>query len=207
MMGQIVIIENNNSHPVLKNHFDCLEWVTRAVCRDKGYTVWYQTVCVRDGICACTDGFRLHLYAQGEELPDELFLGDGIWTIKSNTRKNIILERSDIPLEQYPDFWRVFCAAPQRIGNFLAGPMPKGDDVDFFDQFVCNLLVKYGRMFRLRYLRDAFLYDRYFAIEKHNLNDMLVMGNDTCIAAIMPLRDTAESTQLAPYDLSCVKSA
>ncbi len=185
--NEIKIIEDSRVLVGMAKHFESVSWCGKATAPANDIRETLRSLCVRDGFVCGTDGRRLHIYRQPEDnVPVDMVLTDGLWTIKTKTKKQLILEKSGKPLDEYPNVWGVFSPQPEFLGNFRSNSRSLKDQMDAFDEFVFTLIHTCDRVYPLAHLRDAFLSDTILSVEMHGKQQMLVFGNDERIACVMP---------------------
>ena len=130
---------------VLDKHSDLktLKWVAKA--RAKGMSMrnldWLCVV--QDFICA-TDGHRLHLAFNNDEIPP------GLYEVEKITLKRATLIRQGEAA--YPDFWRVIpLRRKKRCKVFTVG-----GDGPYFPQSLYQVYLKTGSCYNPDYVKDAF---------------------------------------------------
>ena len=185
--NEIKIIEDSRVHVGIAKHFESVSWCGKATAPASDVREALHYLCVRDGFVYGTDGRRLHIYRQPENnVPVNMVLTDGLWNIKTKSKKQLVLEKSGKPLDEYPNVWGVFSPQPEFLGNFREDVRFCKDEMDIFDEFVFILSRVCDRVYPLTHLRDAFLSCTVFSVEMHGQQQMLVIGNDERIACVMP---------------------
>ena len=180
-MPRTIIIEPTKIYPVMVRHYELLLWCLKARSRNE-LRPNLMFMNVTDGICQCTDGYRIHLYQQDADVRGDYYVPDGLWEVKAATKKNIVLvEVKDMP---FPDVWKVFADRPENGIPMLCCVDSK--DCTGWDIFIRHLYRNQEKLFSMKYLEDSFMQDELISFEQHGRDEMLVFGNEDRIAAIMP---------------------
>lgn len=182
-MSKLIMIPKTNTYPVLIEHFESLLWLIKAVSKDEVFTGMYKTIMVKDGICYATDGHRMHVYEQSDNLSLDYYLQDGRYKIESVNKKQIIFSvREDD--DDFPDVERVLSyRAHKGIHSFAAD-----DSSNNYSWFLYHVY-RNATLFYEPYLKDAFMYGNLdFERTGYNQTSGLVFGNGHQIAMVMPLK-------------------
>jgi len=189
-MKRTIIIKTSKSNHAMMYHFNALAWMIKAASTDATRENLYQTISVQDGICYATDGHRLHIYSQDEELPVDAYLMDGLYEIKAVSKKQIILIEKDTDAD-FPD------VTPLLSYRHLNGIPPltwdaRDDKDQNYGFFLHHLLGRVRWAFNERYLREAYMSEETMYFEQglrsaYYGTRPIIFGNERRLAVIQPL--------------------
>jgi hypothetical protein len=174
---------------VWDNYFSGLEWVIKARSKDDTRPN-IQTLCSKDGFLCCTDGSRLHLFEpDNENLPPAFIIPDGLWEVQTATTKQIILVKSNLHLEDYPDFWRVLSyRAHNGISPLVISYGRDKKHIASLTILAYHISVSTHKMIRYDFIQDALFEGRLtFQTDGNDLGP-LFFGNERQLAVLCPLK-------------------
>jgi len=171
-MSTIIIEKSGKSD----QDFENIAWVLNARSDDKTRPN-LMDVYSDKGLIVCTDGARLHTYTPTREIPD------GLYTIKTATKKLIVLEIDNDNI--YPDYERAFPRCEFKHTMYCNGnknPFIHTIYHDFADD-ECS--------FNLDFLVDVYMHDSHLSIAKNPGLKPLCLYDDlqNRAALVMPLRN------------------
>jgi DNA polymerase III sliding clamp (beta) subunit (PCNA family) len=168
-----LVIEKNGKKDV---DFDRIKWALRAVSTDDarpeicGINVSYGVICA-------TNGHRMHLATTDREIPD------GTYTVKSATKKLIVLEKNEY---QYPDYERCI---PKVHSEYRKDVYTNGNRENYdMSTFLATVYMS-GQLFNVDYLTDAYMDDARIIIDipEGKRPAVFVDGRTERLALVMPM--------------------
>lgn len=171
-MKNALIIEKNGKYD---SDFDKILWTLKARSKDETRHN-LMGVKINDGFIVCTDGHRLHMAGIDREI------ANGLYNVKSVTKKQVVLELNENEDDIYPDYTRIFPKFEPTYTESYNG------NKSFF---VCDILQKMAsenECFELDFLTDAYMENTTVEMMRGYSSLYLYDDEHNRTALIMPLK-------------------